>query len=46
MLVAMLASIHNLHYYLELMQAMRQAIAQGRFATWRQQFHADRQRGV
>jgi queuine tRNA-ribosyltransferase len=46
MLGAMLASIHNLHYYLELMQAMRQAIAQGRFAAWRQQFHADRQRGV
>jgi queuine tRNA-ribosyltransferase len=46
MLGAMLASIHNLHYYLNLMQEMRQAIAQGNFATWRQRFHAERARGV
>lgn len=42
---AQLNTIHNLHYYLELMQEMRVAIEEGRFATWRRQFHADRARG-
>jgi queuine tRNA-ribosyltransferase len=43
---ARLATIHNLHYYLELMRAMREAIEEGRFEAWRRQFHADRARGV
>jgi len=43
---ARLATIHNLHYYLSLMKEMREAIAAGRFASWRSQFHADRARGV
>ena len=42
---AQLNTIHNLHYYLGLMQEMRAAIEEGRFATWRRQFHADRARG-
>jgi queuine tRNA-ribosyltransferase len=32
---AMLMSWANTHFYQELMQAMRSAIAEGRFATWR-----------
>ncbi len=46
MLAPMLASLHNLHYYLNLMREMRSAIEQQRFATWRAQFEADRARGV
>jgi queuine tRNA-ribosyltransferase len=46
MLAPMLASIHNLHYYLNLMREMREAIAQQRFVPWRVQFEADRARGV
>jgi queuine tRNA-ribosyltransferase len=46
MLGPMLTSIHNLHYYLNLMQEMRDALDEGRFAAWRTQFHADRARGV
>jgi len=46
MLGPMLASIHNLHYYLNLMREMREALDAGRFAAWRAQFHADRARGV
>ena len=42
----MLTSIHNLHYYLNLMREVRQALDEGRFAAWRAQFHADRARGV
>jgi queuine tRNA-ribosyltransferase len=43
---ARLATIHNLYYYLELMREMREAIAQGRFAAWRETFERDRRRGV
>ena len=43
---AQLATAHNLHFYLTLMSEMRQAIAEGRFAAWRAQFHQDRARGV
>jgi queuine tRNA-ribosyltransferase len=43
---ARLNTIHNLHYYLELMQEMRDAIGGGVFSKWRAQFHADRARGV
>ncbi len=46
MLGAMLASIHNLHYYLNLMREVREALEGGRFAAFAQQFGADRARGV
>jgi queuine tRNA-ribosyltransferase len=43
---ARLATIHNLHYFLELMSDMRSAIEQTQFATFRTKFHDDRARGV
>lgn len=43
---ARLNTLHNLHYYLNLMREMRQAIAAGRFESWRKQFVEDRARGV
>ena len=46
MLAPMLASIHNLHYYLNLMREVRAALEESRFAAFRQQFAADRARGV
>ncbi|NMM05718.1 tRNA guanosine(34) transglycosylase Tgt [Polaromonas sp.] len=46
MLGPMLASIHNLHYYLNLMQEARDALDTGRFGEFVVQFKADRQRGV
>jgi queuine tRNA-ribosyltransferase len=46
MLAPMLTSIHNLHYYLNLMREMRTAIEQQRFAAWRATFEADRRRGI
>jgi queuine tRNA-ribosyltransferase len=46
MLAPMLTTIHNLHYYLNLMQEVREALDQGRFAAYRQQFASDRARGV
>jgi queuine tRNA-ribosyltransferase len=46
MLGPMLASIHNLHFYVNLMQEVRQALEEGRFDVWRAQFKADRARGV
>ena len=46
MLAPMLTSIHNLHYYLNLMREMRAAIEQQRFVAWRAEFDADRSRGV
>ena len=42
----MLASIHNLHYYVNLMREVREALDAGRFEAFRQQFKADRARGV
>jgi queuine tRNA-ribosyltransferase len=42
---ARLNTVHNLHYYLELMAAMREAIAGGRFRQWRQGFLAERASG-
>ena len=45
MLAPMLTSIHNLHYYLNLMREMREAIEQQRFTAWRARFEADRRRG-
>jgi queuine tRNA-ribosyltransferase len=46
MLGPMLASIHNLHYYVNLMSELRWALEQGRFATWSAQFKTDRACGV
>ena len=46
MLGPMLSSIHNLHYYLNLMQEVRDALDAGRFGAFVTQFHADRARGV
>jgi queuine tRNA-ribosyltransferase len=46
MLGPMLASIHNLHYYLNLMAEMRRALEDGTFDVWHTQFEADRARGV
>jgi queuine tRNA-ribosyltransferase len=41
-----LNTLHNLHFYLQIMQEMRDAIEQKRFAAWREQFHQDRARGI
>ncbi len=46
MLAPMLASIHNLHYYLNLMREIRDALDAGTFAAFVARFHADRARGV
>jgi len=46
MLGPMLTSIHNLHYYLNLMREIREALEAGRFAEFRAQFAADRARGI
>jgi len=46
MLAPMLASIHNLHYYVNLMREVREALDEGRFAEFARRFKADRARGV
>jgi len=46
MLGPMLTSIHNLHYYVNLMREVREALDAGRFEAFRTQFLADRSRGV
>ncbi|MDE1979076.1 MAG: tRNA guanosine(34) transglycosylase Tgt [Thiomonas sp.] len=46
MLFGMLATTHNLHYYLQLMRDMRAALDAEAFETFVAQFHADRARGV
>ena len=46
MLAPMLASVHNLHYYLTLMREIRDALDAGKFAAFTARFHADRARGV
>lgn len=46
MLSPMLATIHNLHYYLNLMRAVREALDVGSFGAFRQRFHADRNQGI
>jgi queuine tRNA-ribosyltransferase len=46
MLGPMLASIHNLHYYLNLMQDIRDALDAGVFGAFIAKFQADRARGV
>jgi len=46
MLGPMLASIHNLHYYVNLMREVREALDEGRFEAFRARFEADRARGL
>ncbi|MDP1656627.1 MAG: tRNA guanosine(34) transglycosylase Tgt [Hylemonella sp.] len=46
MLGPMLATVHNLHYYLNLMREVRAALDAGSFGEFVKQFHADRARGV
>ena len=46
MLGPMLATIHNLHYYLNLMQEVRDALDAGDFAGMAKRFKEDRARGV
>ncbi len=46
MLGPMLTSIHNLHYFLNLMKEQREALDAGGLEAWRLQFQADRARGV
>ena len=45
MISGMLITWHNLHYYQELMQGMRDAIAAGTFETFQAEFHAMRALG-
>ncbi|KGB82011.1 queuine tRNA-ribosyltransferase [Rhodovulum sp. NI22] len=42
---SMLLTWHNLHYYQELMQGIREAIAAGRFEAFQADFHAQRAEG-
>jgi len=46
MLGPMLASIHNLHYFLNLAREMREALELGQFDEFVTQFHKDRSRGI
>ena len=46
MLGPMLASIHNLHYYVNLMREVREALDAGTFAAFAQRFREDRGREV
>jgi len=46
MLGPMLASIHNLHYYVNLMREVREALDAGAFAAFAATFAQDRRRGV
>jgi queuine tRNA-ribosyltransferase len=46
MLGPMLTSVHNLHYYLNLMREVREALDAGTFGAFRQHFKAERARGV
>jgi len=43
---ARLNTLHNLHFYLQIMAEMRAAIANGQFEAWRARFHQDRARGI
>ncbi len=45
MISGMLLTWHNLHYYQDIMQGMRDAIAGGQFAAWEAGFHALRAEG-
>ncbi|WP_170557517.1 tRNA guanosine(34) transglycosylase Tgt [Ruegeria atlantica] len=45
MISGMLLTWHNLHYFQEIMQGMRDAIAAGTFEAWQAEFHAQREQG-
>ncbi|WP_170375138.1 tRNA guanosine(34) transglycosylase Tgt [Ruegeria atlantica] len=45
MISGMLLTWHNLHYFQEIMQGMRDAIAAGMFEAWQAEFHAQRAQG-
>jgi queuine tRNA-ribosyltransferase len=45
MISGMLLTWHNLHYYQDLMQGMRDAIGTGTFDTWQVAFHETRAQG-
>ncbi|PSL20467.1 tRNA guanosine(34) transglycosylase Tgt [Shimia abyssi] len=45
MISGMLLTWHNLHYFQEIMDGMRTAIAAGSFAAWEADFHAGRASG-
>ncbi|MDC0012132.1 tRNA guanosine(34) transglycosylase Tgt [Octadecabacter sp.] len=45
MISGMLLTWHNLTYFQDIMQGMRDAIAGGAFATWESDFHANRAQG-
>jgi queuine tRNA-ribosyltransferase len=46
MLGPMLSTVHNLHYYLNLMKEVRAALDAGAYAAFMQQFAAERARGI
>ncbi|MET4579080.1 tRNA guanosine(34) transglycosylase Tgt [Ottowia thiooxydans] len=46
MLAPMLATVHNLHYYLQLMQEVRDALEANAFSEFMARFHTERARGV
>ena len=46
MLGPMLATLHNLHYFVSLMRHVREALDAGTFASYRAAFAGDRARGV
>ncbi|WP_417699611.1 tRNA guanosine(34) transglycosylase Tgt [Pseudophaeobacter sp.] len=45
MISGMLLTWHNLHYFQDIMEGMRGAIAAGSFDAWQQDFHAKRAEG-
>ncbi len=45
MISGMLLTWHNLTYYQDIMQGMREAIAESRFEAWEREFHAGRADG-
>ncbi len=45
MISGMLLTWHNLHYFQEIMEGMREAIAAGTFDAWQAAFHAQRAEG-
>jgi queuine tRNA-ribosyltransferase len=46
MLGPMLTTVHNLHYYLNLMREVRESLDAGTFAEFRARFKTERARGV
>lgn len=43
---ARLNTLHNLAFYLQIMKEIRNALEQGRFEEWKEQFHKDRAKGI